>query len=796
MKTGDVFDFLHSLWERMIEPEYAVPILVVISSAVRLLPMRFNYLLGYDPYFHFAYIRYALRKGEWVNFITYAGGPYGYQISRFHPLGLWMTPAYFYKLLFPFGVSLYNAFRITPVVFGVLTVLFTYLAVLRLYGKREAFLSAFLLAVSFGHIFRSMAGYYRGDNYMLFWYAAALLGMALALSKREPRWRYRRLVFYLIPGISAGMAAAFWQAYYPIFALVTANALLIAVGGFLLGRDRYLMDSLALLAFLAVGVLLANSIGSHLGYGMVGATHWLGKKLAEELGVQFGFIRDLFLLLYLKYALPLALASVIVLAILSRFIRDRKQRALIVLIGTAAALWLAFRYYGIINDALLRLFPTNPIAETQRTSWHDWWEAYGIVGLLAPLYFLRFARKPRMGDFLTLGTVAVLLPMALIWTRFLFLGSLAVTVMAGLGLVSLYDAGMSLLGESPGGIGSPWDMRKTVAVAITLLVMGVPLIAAYQGVGRTLSARPFMNEHWEEALTYLGEHSNINDVVLTWWDQGHWVTYYAMRAPVAQGGPSRWVAQYYVGLKTSKDIMKRGIDYIIVSYDTVEKFGALLDTANVSLSEYALVVLHGRATYGNMLVFSNGPYSLMVAPGKTWDVKVNLGGEIVIPERVFLEAGSDLKEVNMSSRPTAGVYVYINLNYGYAVIMNDKAFNTTLARLMFTEEYPGDYEPVYSDGGLVKIFRFRHPNVVVAVENGSVVLRFTNTTGTGLGVYGYLDNGTLVFKKWYGVGGKDSFVLPADINGSVVVRYTHSREKTVLGRVFSRLMMCCLDKVL
>ncbi|CAD5243329.1 hypothetical protein [Thermococcus camini] len=150
----------------------------------------------------------------------------------------------------------------------------------------------------------------------------------------------------------------------------------------------------------------------------------------------------------------------------------------------------------------------------------------------------------------------------------------------------------------------------------------------------------------------------------------------------------------------------------------------------------------------------------------------------------------------LSGRPTADVYVYINLNYGYAVLMNWKAFNTTLARLMFTDDYPGNYTPVYSDGGYVKIFRFEHPNVAVASENGSIVLRFTNATGTGLGLYGYLDNGTLVFKKWYGVGGMDSFVLPADINGSVVVRYVYVRKKTVLDRGFSGLMMCRLDKVL
>ncbi|AEK73097.1 hypothetical protein GQS_05995 [Thermococcus sp. 4557] len=772
-RRSEIASFLHTI----IEPKFAAPIVTAIALAFRLIPLRFEYLLGYDPYFHLAYIRYALEKGEWVNFFTHALGPYGYQIGGFHPLGLWMTPAYFYKLLSPFGVSLYNAFRITPVVFGVLTVLFTYLAVLRLYGKREAFLSAFLLAVSFGHVFRSMAGYYRGDNYMLFLYSAALLGTAVPLSLRGPRWRNVRLALYLLPGIFAGLSAAFWQAYYPIFALVAANALLLAVGAFLLGRDRYLRDSLALLASLAVGALLANSIGPHLGYGMVGATHWLGRKLAEELGVQFGFIRDLFILLYLKYALPLAMASVIALAILSRFVRDRKQRALIVLIGTAAALWLAVRYYGVINGAILRIFPESPIAETQRTAFDDWWEAYGIAGLLVPLFLIRFLRRPRPADFLLLGTAIVMIPMAVIWTRFLFISSLAVAAMTGIGLVALYDTADAWIE------GITENKRKWLSAALSLLLIGVPLISAYQGTGTTLSVHPFMTGNWESALTYLGNVSNPNDVVLTWWDQGHWVTYYSMRAPVAQGGPREWVAKYYLGLKGENDLMKLGVDYVIVSYDTLMKFGAVMETARVSPDEYGLVVLHRVPSRGSILVFSSGPYSVMAVPGKDrWDVKVNIGGRFLLPERVFVEAGERLDEVALSGRPTADVYVYINLNYGYAVLMNGRAFDTPLARLMFTDDCPRNYTLVYSDGGYVKIFRFRHPNVVVAAENGSVVLRFTNATGTGLGVYGYLDNGTLVFKKWYGVGGRDSFVLPDDINGSVVVRYTYVRKKTVLDR--------------
>jgi asparagine N-glycosylation enzyme membrane subunit Stt3 len=168
MGQRNSFGKLEKILNSITEPKKALLLITVISFFLRILPMRFRYLLGYDPYFHLAYIRYALSHG-WVNFFSYARGPWGFQIRLFHPLGLWMTPAYLYKVLKFLGLSLYNTFRLTPVIFGVLTIILVYLSLLELYGRRKAFFGALLLAVSFGHIFRSMAGYYRGDNYMVFW---------------------------------------------------------------------------------------------------------------------------------------------------------------------------------------------------------------------------------------------------------------------------------------------------------------------------------------------------------------------------------------------------------------------------------------------------------------------------------------------------------------------------------------------------------------------------------------------------------------------------------------------------
>ncbi len=85
MDTEDLGRRLGKAVDLILAPKYAILTLLIVSSAVRLLPMRFRYLLGYDPYFHLAYTRYALTHG-WVNFFPpYALGPWGYQVHSFHP---------------------------------------------------------------------------------------------------------------------------------------------------------------------------------------------------------------------------------------------------------------------------------------------------------------------------------------------------------------------------------------------------------------------------------------------------------------------------------------------------------------------------------------------------------------------------------------------------------------------------------------------------------------------------------------------------------------------------------------
>ena len=762
MKPEDVF-----------RPKVALPIITAIALAIRLIPLRHKYMLGYDPYFHLAYIEEALKAGKWFNFFTIAGGPWGFQIKNFHPLGFWMTPAYVYKFLSVFGVSLYDAFRITPVIFGVLTIVFFYLALLELYDERRAFFASFFLAVSFGHIFRSMANYYRGDNYMLFWYSVALFGIALALSKKGEKWKYKRLAFYLIPALASGLASIFWQAYYPIFMFLLTNAVLLAVGAFILGKDKYLLDSGLLVGSTVVGAFIANFLGGKFGYGMLGYTHWIGKETAKKLMLEFGTIKDVYLLVHVKYLAPLSMTFVVSLFILGRLIKDRKVRAGVLIGLVVLDVFVLFNRFEVLKDLStgFGIFRENPIQETQLSSFDDLWNAFSVSLFLAPFFFLRFEpKKVKLHDFLLLGLIIPSIYMIKTWTRFLFIGSMAVAVMAGAGTVEFYETLKPHL-----------DREKTYALGIILLLL-LPIVNIGFSVNETYSLKPFMNEHWEDALTWLRDNTNENDIVLAWWDYGHWVTYYARRSPVAQGDPNPSVALYYLGKLDENWAMRLGVDYVIVSYYDFLKFKAIIDTAKMNpkyniTKNYEIVVIPLTSS-AEMLTFKKGECIVTLEPRDNWKVLVNLNGQVIVPKEVYIERGKEVVKPEISES-NSDTYVYINLNYGYAVFMNEEAFNTTLARLFIRPEKP--YEFVYSDGGLIKILRLKHPNVRVEKDDCRVIFHFENASGTRLGIWGFLDNGTKVFEKWYSVRNKEEFELPEEVNGTVI-RYAYAIGKRIVDR--------------
>ncbi len=745
-----------------------IPLLIaLIALVIRLIPYRLKYPIGYDPYFHLAYLEYITEHG-WVDYFTHALGPWGFLINHFHPKGMWGTPYAVYTIGKVAGFSVYGAFKLTPPIFGALTVLALYYTVRRIHSEKAAVLSSLILALTFGHIFRSMANYYRGDNYALFWYSVVLLIFSTALFERDFR---RKTVLYILAGLAGGFSSAFWSAYYIVLVLPLFVALSVSIYSFM--KENRFIDAFLMALSTGVAVLVASAMGRVFGFGMFWDQNWQGKQLLELTGIKPGPLEDVYLALHLLVILPAMVLIIGALWALKSKVPKKTRK--IAIAGTLTGVTfiliaLLWRYSGTFEliSAGLNAFGAPSTAEMSRPGWWDIKTAY-YVFLIFPLLYPISLRKPGLSDAFALGSALPLVLIAMYWTRFLFIGSLGLALLGGIGGAEL----LKLTHENTRSVG---------ALTLTALL----LLGGYHSVKATYDVKPIVNEHWEKALEYLRNVSNENDIVLTWWDHGHWVTYFSHRAAVAQGTPSELVSKFYLGKTTKEDLLKLGVDYITVSFDTMLKWESVKATAGQT-NGYVLIFMPFVGTaYGDTALFQNGNYQVAVRKnGATWDVLVNAARAQFIPAETWIEDKNGLYLANVTGKKAGNAYLYVNLNYGYAVLMDGETFGTPFARLMFTDDYPKDYELVYTDGGMVKIFRLLHPNVVLIREDGPV-LRFENATGDTLRIYGYTDDGKRVFYQVYNVLGVREFRIPSEVKGAVI-RYTYLKGTLILDRgVFRR----------
>ncbi len=81
--------------------------------------------------------------------------------------------------------------------------------------------------------------------------------------------------------------------------------------------------------------------------------------------------------------------------------------------------------------------------------------------------------------------------------------------------------------------------RYVIKPLMLVIVIFILLLNAYSGFVFGSSLRPGMSKTWENALLWIKENSNESDVILSWWDYGYIIQFYAERPTyVDPGHPS------------------------------------------------------------------------------------------------------------------------------------------------------------------------------------------------------------------------------------------------------------------
>jgi|Deesub1362A_J573_1020465.scaffolds.fasta_scaffold00098_107 dolichyl-diphosphooligosaccharide--protein glycosyltransferase len=504
----------------------------LIAIALRLITAKYDRLLGADPWRHLKIAELLLETGEFPLFYSYTFYPRVSLIGSYS--GLYYLPVYIYKILEVFEVSFFKVFQLLPAIFGALSVAPLYMLVKELFDKRVGLLSALLIAISPANLERSLAGYYRGDVFMVFFMLLAFYFFVISVK--------RNIVFSLLSGIFLFVCNLFWDGWPFAFVVIS----LAFVLGIIFNYFKSLSSKNLIIVY-----IVSFTLGLSLIY--IYKQHFYQYTIWHLLKPQVISVGKLFLLSLL----------VVLLEPLNRLTLRKKAQIKMVLFFLVLVLTSALAYYFGLLHNVLRFADTlihwstgvesastysKNITEMQKITLSYLFRVYYFPILLLPLGLFSIIRKLDFGSVFTIGLFFTSV-LTFIWiVRFTFLASPAVLILLAIGIASLPSR------------------RKIVPFFLSLLFAST----AVYSLGFTSEVEPLIYPELYQALNWIRENTPDDAVIGTWWHYTGAVNAIADRRVPELTTPTTITRGFATLLCTDDEdeaieiAISRGLDYIIV----------------------------------------------------------------------------------------------------------------------------------------------------------------------------------------------------------------------------------------
>ena len=519
----------------------AIVISYILGVGVRILPaLKYGaYLTADDPLLHYRITDYLLKTGHLPTYDPLAWHPWSYNPTEVLPILHYYTGAAIYKLVSLFGFTdLYTVVVYIPAFFAPLVVIPLYLTARELWGKLAAAVSSISISLSWAYINRSLAGFYRHEQFAIPLLMTSLFFTVKAM-RSEEEWKV--LAYSGLSGVFLVYASGIWAGF------------------------RALYDGYPLIMFL---LLLLNRLDWRKALA-------LGLPSLYVLLASFGALSNLaFRKLYISMESTLVwaalLAAFIYLLLPKIGFMEEKRRVISVLAGIALlVVFFAFGIYEPLTGRLLRvLFPSaklwkgnvvETVAEHGSGATIETLTTLLIPGLLG-LLFLFFERW-RNDDEFTIGILTLVsLYFSFSMIRLPPLTAPFIALVAGFFAYRLqlfsepYMKRVRSLERARRKRGQKLPLSrkiKILKVPIILFLVFVILPVAFQGHIRryaipgtssyVLSFEEALNydlgfrEGWRDALNWMKENTKPDDVMISWWDYGYWMQTGAGKITIADG---------------------------------------------------------------------------------------------------------------------------------------------------------------------------------------------------------------------------------------------------------------------
>ena len=512
--------------------------ILFLGFMIRILPMRWGiYLTEFDPWMQFKEMSYVIERG-WRGFIDFFNWhdytswyPYGRDVGRTAFPGLPFMAAFIYHILHGIGIEV-NALELAamfPPIMAVIAILFAYLLGRELGGRPAGLLSAFFLAISSGHIERSLFGWFDDESIGI---PLMLIGLwAYIQALKEGRSQKGVVAYAVIAGLSLGYMTASWGAARFPLAFIPLISVLLA----LLGRYRRELLTAFTITF---------------------STYTLIALMVPKLGP--GYLREITILA--GFAAFIILLSFEASKFLPANIHAKRLPYYVILAGIAgfavlAALGAAglpgFKFLSVLIPSLRHDLPIFvSVAENQLSTWSILFRDLGFQSMLMIIGIYYALRRRRDEDIILSVFTILSVYFSSTMVRLSTLAAPSVAILAGLGLAELligFARSLRVVALKPRtrAVGIEYYLLTPLLIGAILLFSFTPgaygiryplsgIDAAYAPPTIVSSSIPVRAEvpAWLKALEWMRENLPEDAVVASWWDYGYWITVLGNRTSV------------------------------------------------------------------------------------------------------------------------------------------------------------------------------------------------------------------------------------------------------------------------
>ncbi len=674
---------------------FCVSLIFLLAFGVRGHLLIFEYMFGFDPYYHSRMIGFVIQNGyapehDMMAYYFMGGG------GRPTDVFFWYFEAAIYKIATlngPYDKWLWIQFaKVLPAFFGALTAVAMFFFGKELYGRKGGYVMAFMAAVVPSFVYRTMAGTNENDCLGFLWLVIGFVFFVRAV--KNPVFNKKGLVNAVLAGFFFAVMSITWEMFL-LIPMVLGGYLFFALLYIYSKRNFQQTIDLIKLSAVSLGIFFAVATFT---YG----SGWINNVIAYVFSAIPG---DLEIFLFAGAALLGGLF--LYLAYKMRAPAERESTAKT--INLIALILLFIIFLSVIGcfltiDKLFKI--TSVLGQSvgeENTGWQYFGSKYNalivfpwLALLLIPIRMYR--EKEEHLSAIVFFWVLITLFMAWYKLKFTFAFGLPIAAAAGLVTTELFHYFK----------GRPSIETKSIAVGMGfMLLVGVAAAAFF--VPEQFPHIEMGNPTWKKALAWMQKPENTpeNSKMFNWWNNGHWISFIGERSVLIDNRNLSWDAdQDFSKFVITPDVNEAAAiikhydsDYIILSNDMFSTMG--------SFGSYAYNTMN--ASDPRIINFYRPPYYAVPCSrtGAAGSIQYSCGNNSLNEQQMNSIPTTWQSQAYNVTEQSVPFFLYRDADNINIYLINFALNDTTLSKVWF--HHPDAmlyFEEVYGSEG-IKIFKVK-----------------------------------------------------------------------------------------